>query len=209
MLAALDAFAQARKRQQVVEAVRDVRLFEPYQVLGLGKVAARTELFQRRRHQRHPFADEVAGRERLGVLGESLHATALRVAEHHDVLHLQRRDAELERRRDAMRLPVRRVGRHEVRDIAHDEQLARPRVEDHLRRDARVGAADHHDLRRLPLLGKLAIAALLQRQAGAQEIAIALDEALREAHDATAASLARSTFAPHSSTPTFSSARGL
>ena len=88
-LAALDPFAQPRKRQQVVEAVGDVRLFEPYQIIGLGKVAARTELFHRGRHQRHPFADEVAGRERLGVLGESLHAAALRVAEHDDVLHLQ------------------------------------------------------------------------------------------------------------------------
>ena len=49
-------------------------------------------------------------------------------------------------------LPVRRVGRHDVGDVAHDEQLARAGVEDHLRRDARIAAADHHDLRRLAAL---------------------------------------------------------
>src|SRR3954467_2686183 len=108
-----------------------------------------------------------------------------------------------------MRAPIRRIGRDQVRDIANHEQLARPCVEDHLGRDARVGAADHHNFRRLSALGEFAIAGLLQRQPPGEEVAVALDQALREAHEATGASLARSTFAPHSSTPTFSSGRGL
>ena len=53
---------------------------------------------------------------------------------------------------------VGRVGRHQVGDVAHHEQLARPRVEDHLGRHPRVAAADDHDLRRLPGVGQLAVA---------------------------------------------------
>ena len=47
------------------------------------------------------------------------------MAEHDDVLHLERLHAEFERRRHAVLRAVRRIGRHEVGDVAHHEQLAR------------------------------------------------------------------------------------
>ena len=71
---------------------------------------------------------------------------------------------------------VRRVGRHQIGDVAHHEQLARPRVEDHLRRHPRVAAADHHDFRRLPAFGEFAIAVLLALQAAGAERAVAFDQ---------------------------------
>ena len=74
---------------------------------------------------------------------------------------------------------VRRIGRHDIGDVAHDEQFARPRVENHLGRDARVAAADHHDFRRLAAFGELLVAALLLAQAAAEKGGVAFDEAGR------------------------------
>ena len=79
-------------------------------------------------------------------------------------------------------LPSGLVGRHEVGDVAHHEQLAGPRVEDHLRRHPRVAAADHHDLGRLAVFGQLAIAILLGLQPAAGEGAVAVDQTLRKTH---------------------------
>ena len=95
---------------------------------------------------------------------------------------LQRGNPEFERGGNAVRLPVGLVGRHDVGDVAHDEELARARVENDLRRDPRIAAADHHDLRRLPGFPKLAIAVLLAAQAAVEKSAIALDETLRKRH---------------------------
>ena len=104
------------------------------------------------------------------------------VAEHDDVLDLERGDAELQRRRNAMGALVGRIGRHDVGDVAHDEELARARVENDFRRDARVAAADHHDFRRLPAFRELAVAVLLPAQTRAEKRAMSLDEALGKRH---------------------------
>jgi len=53
---------------------------------------------------------------------------------------------------------VRIIGRHEIGDVAHDEQLARRGVEDGLRRRTAVAAADDHGARPLPGLGQDAVA---------------------------------------------------
>ena len=55
-------------------------------------------------------------------------------------------------------------------------------VENHLRRDARIAAADNHDLRLLPALGQFAVTVLLVRQPAAGEGVVAIDQSLRKGH---------------------------
>jgi hypothetical protein len=183
----LDQLAQAREGQEIVEGVDDRRLLQPHEVLGRRRVTARAELLRRRRDQRHPLADEIARRERLPVLGEGAHAAAMGMAEHDDVLDPQRADGEFERRGHAVIRAVGRIGRHQIGDVAHDEQLARPGVEDDFRRHPRVAAADDHDLGRLPALGQVAVAALLGRKPAGLERRIAVEQTLRQAHDNSSA----------------------
>ena len=81
-------FISLRSRGNIIRLSRLLTtfgLFELRQVIGLREITARPDLVERGRHQRHPFADEVAGGERLGILGERSDAAALGVAEHHDV----------------------------------------------------------------------------------------------------------------------------
>src|SRR6185437_4539529 len=68
-------------------------------------------------------------------------------------------------------------------DVAYHQQLARTRVEDHLGRDARIDAADHHHLGRLAAFGELAVAVLLVRQAAGAERVVALDQLAGKRHD--------------------------
>ena len=75
---------------------------------------------------------------------------------------------------------VGRIGRHQIGDVAHHEQLARPGVEDHLRRDPGIAAADHHGLGRLAALGEVAVAALLGREPAGPEGAVAVEQPLAE-----------------------------
>ena len=102
------------------------------------------------------------------------------VAEHDDVADAEHLHREFERREHAMADPVRRERRHQIGDVAHDEQLARMSIEDHLRRDPGIAAADDHDVRRLAAPRELTIAVALGRHPPDEEIAIALDEAKRE-----------------------------
>ena len=80
---------------------------------------------------------------------------------------------EFERGGGGVVLAVRRIGRHQVGDVAHDEQLARAGVEDRFGRGAGIAAGDHHGLRRLPVAGELAVAATLGGIAPAHEAAVA------------------------------------
>src|SRR5262249_36458117 len=77
---------------------------------------------------------------------------------------------------------VGRIGRHQVGDVAHHEQLAGSGIENDFRRYPRVTAADHHDFRRLSMLGQFAIAALLGRKPAGPNGLIALEPPLRQAH---------------------------
>jgi len=80
------------------------------------------------------------------------------MAEHHDVLDLQGLDAEFQRRRGAVIVAVRLIGRHQVGDVAHDEELTRPGIEDGFRRRPRIAATNHHHARLLAGLGELGVA---------------------------------------------------
>ena len=112
---------------------------------------------------------ELAGQRRRA-------AAAKAVAHHHQLLDLELGDREFERGRDAVIGAVGLVGRHQVGDVADDEHLARPRVEDLGRIDPAVGAGDHHHLRALAL-GELGPALALARPSPASaEAAIAFDQ---------------------------------
>jgi hypothetical protein len=63
------------------------------------------------------------GHNGFGLLRKCFYAAAIRVTEHDDVLHFQRGDAEFERGRNAVRVPVGVVGRYDIRHVAHDEQF--------------------------------------------------------------------------------------
>src|SRR5688572_6933989 len=76
--------------------------------------------------------------------------------------------------------PIRRIGRHQIGDIAHDEDLTRSRIEDRLRRGARVAAGDHHDGRLLLAFAEAAVAFGLGGIAASAEIGIALKKPLRK-----------------------------
>ena len=134
------------------------------------------------RHQFHPVADEIAGRQRLGVFGECLYAAALRMAQHDDVLDPERHDTELKRGGHTVGLRVRCIRRDQVCDVADNEELTRAGVENDLWRATGVAAADHHDLGRLPAVGKLAIAILLGAQAARKKCSIAIDQLAGKRH---------------------------
>ena len=88
-----------------------------------------------------PGGDEVA-RLRRGPIGHRLDAAALAVAEHDELGDLQHLHPEFERRAGPVIAGVRLIGRHEGRDVAHDEELARNRGKHRLRVDARIRAGD-------------------------------------------------------------------
>ena len=110
------------------------------------------------------------------LLGEGGHAAALRVSEHDDVPHLERHDGVFERRRRAVIVVVRLVGRDQIRDVAQHEQFPGAGVEDGLRRDPRIAAADDHRPRALTFFGEFAKPLVLAWEAAGQESLIALDE---------------------------------
>jgi hypothetical protein len=91
------------------------------------------------------------GGQRRHLLGmqQSLHRAAVRVPAHDDLLHPERRDGELDRRRLAARR--RAMGRHDVARVAEDEQVAGARAGQQVGIDPRVRAGDEQRLRALPV----------------------------------------------------------
>ena len=84
-----------------------------------------------------PACVELAGQRRRAAAAEA-------VAHHHQLLDLELGDGELQRRRDAVIIVVRLERRDEIGDVADDEHLARPRVENLGRIDPAVRAGDDH-----------------------------------------------------------------
>ena len=145
-VAALDL---ARRRGNVIRLSRlsdDVCLLQQRSDNRPWDGAARADFFRGRRHQFHPVADEIAGRQRLGVFGECLYAAALRMAQHDDVLDLECLTPNSSAAETPWACCVRCVRRDDVRHVADNEELTRPGVKNDLRRHTGVAAADHHDL---------------------------------------------------------------
>ncbi len=131
------------------------------------------------------MADEVAGRGRRlagigGVFDEGAHAAAARMAHDDDMLDLQVSHREFERRRCAVQIVVRRIGRNKIGDVADDEDFAGIGIEDHFRRDARIAAADQKHLRLLPRRGEFAVAILFAPETAAEKHLIAGNEPGRQ-----------------------------
>ncbi len=163
-LALLDAAAHERERHQVFEAAEDRGLFDPDCEILHRLVFALLDNLARLDEHRHPAADEIARRQRIDLVDEGADAAALGVAEHHDMLDAQHVDGIFQRRRDAVGAAVGLIDRHEVGDVAHDEQFAGAGVKNHFRRDTGIAAADHHHGRRLATLGEFPVARLFGRQ---------------------------------------------
>ena len=178
--AALDRGSHERKRQQVFQAAEHRGLLDPDGEILHRLAVALLDLLARLDEHRHPFADEVAGRQRRDIVDEGADAAALGVAEHHDVFYAQHRNRVFQRRRDAVRVAVRLVDRHQIGDVAHHEQFAGAGIEDHFRRDPGIAAADHHHFGGLAALGQFAVARLLGRQPLRGEGPVAFDQMVRE-----------------------------
>src|SRR5262249_57245019 len=102
--------------------------------------------------------------------------------EHDNVSDLEGTDAEFERCRHTVSVPVRRVRRHDIRHVTDNEKLAGPRVKNDFRRNAGVATADDNDLRRLPAFGKTPVAVLLVTEPTDEKGAISIDQLLRKCH---------------------------
>ena len=106
----------------------------------------------------------------------------MRMAHDDDIADLENLHRKLQGGRDTVGQSARVVGRHQVGDVAHDEDFARVAVENHFRRDARVTAADEHDVRPLAGCSKTLETAALQRQPGLDEGPIALGQSCQQHH---------------------------
>ena len=87
--AAADQHVDAWERHQIMQAALDAGLFEPGQELADRLLRALIDALRGGLEHLHPFADEVARRQRLRLIDKGADAAALRMAEHHDVLHPQ------------------------------------------------------------------------------------------------------------------------
>ena len=131
-----------RERAQVADGGLDAFLLQRRQPLVLRRHLMRGEHLQAGVvEHRHPARDEL----RLGLNGGALveggfDAAAARVAHDDKVLDAQVEHGELDGRADAVELAAGLVGRHQIGDVAHDEQLARHGAEDRFRVDAAVAS---------------------------------------------------------------------
>jgi hypothetical protein len=114
----------------------------------------------------HPAADKAGlqvkvGRAAAAHVVAALHAAAVRMAQHHQMRDLQRAHRIFHRRRGAVVFAVGIIGRHQIGDVAVDEELALVRAEDRGDMHPAVAAGDHHGARVLAAAGQLAIPRLV------------------------------------------------
>ena len=161
----------------------DAFLLQRLQLLAVRRDLMRGEHLQTRVvEHRHPARDEL----RLGLNGGALveggfDAAAAGMAHDDEVLDAQVEHGELDGRADAVELAARLVGRHQVGDVADDEQLARHGAEDRFRIDAAVAAGDDHRLGALPVGGQLLVFLGLRQEVPVMEAAEAVGEFFGEA----------------------------
>src|ERR1700730_18164209 len=116
---------------------------------------------------------------------EVAHPAAARVSHDNDVFNAQTHHPEFKRRGGAVQIIVRRVGRHEIGYVAHNKEFSRLRIEDDLRRYARIAASDQHDPGFLSALGQITKTVLFARETPAKEGFVPADEPLRKQRAAT------------------------
>ena len=96
-----------------------------------------------------PAPGVILRRERRGTPGKGRDPAAPGMAEHDDMPHGQLQHRIFEGRRDAGITHRRIAARHEVGDVAADEEFTGNGIEDGFRRYPRIATADHHGLRLL------------------------------------------------------------
>ena len=133
-----------RERHQVFQAAEHRRFLDADGEVLHGLAVPLFDLLAGLDEHRHPSADEIAGRQRRGVVDEGADAAALGMAEHHDMPDAEHGHRIFQRRRNAMGAAVGLIHRDQVGDVAHHEQFARTNVEDHFRRYPGITAANHH-----------------------------------------------------------------
>ena len=111
---------------------------------------------------------------------EGAHSAAARVSHDHDMFDAQTDHPEFKRRGGAVQIIVRPVGRHEIGYVAYNKEFSRFRVEDDLRRYARITASDQHDPGFLSSLGQMTKTVLVERETPAKERFVTADEPLRQ-----------------------------
>ena len=126
----------------------------------------------------HPRLEIVVRWQMPTAIDERGHATAARVPFDDDVGDLQHLHRVFDYRTDRSRLRVGIVGRHDVGDVARDENVAGLGPENHGRRYAAIRARDHQHFGFLALLGQPLVNAPLAREPRAFEFAVALHQLL-------------------------------
>src|SRR5579864_6967106 len=108
-------------------------------------------------------------------------AAAEAVPHDQDLANLQLSDGKFECRRDTVEAAARFVGRSERGDVAHDEHLARPSIEDLSRIAPAVGTGEDHYLGTLAL-GELGPSLALARPILFTEAAVTFDQLSKIGH---------------------------
>ncbi len=148
----LQALLDERESTQILERDQNAGHFtaaEPFLMPGLRHLLAHA--LRSALGHIDPGFDELGIHPLRHTLEQGLDAAALAMALHDDVLHVQRADGKLQRRADAVIAAAFFVGRHQVRHIADDEQIAGLAIEDDRWIDAGIGAGDHQGARALAL----------------------------------------------------------
>ena len=107
-------------------------------------------------------------------------AAAIRVTDHDQMRHMKRRHRVFDGSRSAMRIAVRFVGRHKVRDISMNKELTRIGTEDRSHVNPAVTAGDHHPAWTLALVGKFTIPGLVLGKTRRLPAMIPLDKEARK-----------------------------
>ena len=97
-----------------------------------------------------------------------------------DMRHAQSHHGIFDRRGGLLALRIRREGRNKRGDVADDENLARPRVEDDFGRHTRIAAPNEKNRRLLAFVGEMTETTLFFFEAFAAEMGVAFDELRRE-----------------------------
>jgi hypothetical protein len=169
-----EALGHERKRAQVLELHEHVLLGRRRDLGGAGQpgVALLDDVaYSRRLPEPPPDVRQLVDARRVE---HRLHRAAVGVPADDDVLDLEHAHRVLDRRGRAAGQP----GRHDVADVAHDEELARRCVGEEVRHHARVRAGDEQRLGPLPFVREPLEELAVAREVVLLELVNAVDELL-------------------------------